>query len=271
MELPPFNLKGTGKRNRGEVEQESVADSKRVVVVTGGSKGIGRAVCLRFAKDGARILFVHCDPDEIAAEETLGLLRDIGGEAQAERLDVSSTEAVDVYFAKAVREYKKVDVLVNNAGITDDGFLMRMSADQWSRVLAVNLTSVFNCTRAIIRSMIKERTGRIINISSVVAQIGNIGQSNYAASKAGILGFTKSIAREVAGRGITVNAVSPGFISTEMTEALPEKVKDTFLAQIPMGRIGTPEEVAEAVYWLASSGATYVTGQVIHVNGGLYM
>lgn len=248
-----------------------MADSKRVVVVTGGSKGIGRAVCLKFAREGARIVFVHYDPDEIAADETLSLLSDIGAEARAEKLDVSSSEAVDAYFGKVVSEYEKVDVLVNNAGITDDGFLMRMSAEQWSRVLAVNLTSVFNCTRAVIRSMIKERNGRIINISSVVGQIGNIGQSNYAASKAGILGFTRSVAREVAGRGITVNAVSPGFIDTIMTQALSDKVKETFLAQIPMGRIGTPEEVAEAVYWLASSGATYITGQVIHVNGGLYM
>jgi 3-oxoacyl-[acyl-carrier protein] reductase len=248
-----------------------VAQSKRVVVVTGGSKGIGRAVCLKFAREGARIVFVHYDPDESAADETLSLLSDIGAEARAEKLDVASPEAVDAYFGKVVSEFEKVDVLVNNAGITDDGFLMRMSTEQWSRVLAVNLTSVFNCTRAVIRSMIKERNGRIINISSVVGQIGNIGQSNYAASKAGILGFTRSVAREVAGRGITVNAVSPGFIDTIMTQALSEKVKEIFLAQIPMGRIGTPEEVAEAVYWLASSGATYITGQVIHVNGGLYM
>jgi 3-oxoacyl-[acyl-carrier protein] reductase len=248
-----------------------VARSKRVVVVTGGSKGIGRAVCLKFAREGARIVFVHYDPDESAADETLSLLSDIGAEARAEKLDVASPEAVDAYFGKVVSEFEKVDVLVNNAGITDDGFLMRMSTEQWSRVLAVNLTSVFNCTRAVIRSMIKERNGRIINISSVVGQIGNIGQSNYAASKAGILGFTRSVAREVAGRGITVNAVSPGFIDTIMTQALSEKVKEIFLAQIPMGRIGTPEEVAEAVYWLASSGATYITGQVIHVNGGLYM
>jgi 3-oxoacyl-[acyl-carrier protein] reductase len=248
-----------------------VAQSKRVVVVTGGSKGIGRAVCLKFAREDARIVFVHYDPDESAADETLSLLSDIGAEARAEKLDVASPEAVDAYFGKVVSEFEKVDVLVNNAGITDDGFLMRMSTEQWSRVLAVNLTSVFNCTRAVIRSMIKERNGRIINISSVVGQIGNIGQSNYAASKAGILGFTRSVAREVAGRGITVNAVSPGFIDTIMTQALSEKVKEIFLAQIPMGRIGTPEEVAEAVYWLASSGATYITGQVIHVNGGLYM
>lgn len=248
-----------------------MAQSKRVVVVTGGSKGIGRAVCLKFAREGARIVFVHYDPDESAADETLSLLSDIGAEARAEKLDVASPEAVDAYFGKVVSEFEKVDVLVNNAGITDDGFLMRMSTEQWSRVLAVNLTSVFNCTRAVIRSMIKERNGRIINISSVVGQIGNIGQSNYAASKAGILGFTRSVAREVAGRGITVNAVSPGFIDTIMTQALSEKVKEIFLAQIPMGRIGTPEEVAEAVYWLASSGATYITGQVIHVNGGLYM
>jgi 3-oxoacyl-[acyl-carrier protein] reductase len=164
-----------------------------------------------------------------------------------------------------------VDVLVNNAGITRDAFLIRMSSDQWDEVLTVNLKSIFNCTKAVMRSMIKERSGRIINISSVVGQIGNIGQANYAASKAGILGFTKSVARELATRGITVNAVAPGFINTEMTEKLPDKAKEAFSIQIPMGRIGEPDEVAEAVYWLASEGASYITGQVIHVNGGLYM
>ena len=175
------------------------------------------------------------------------------------------------FFEKVVREFQKVDVLVNNAGITRDAFLIRMSADQWDEVLTVNLKSIFNCTKAVMRSMIKERSGRIINISSVVGQIGNIGQSNYAASKAGILGFTKSVARELATRGITVNAVAPGFINTEMTEKLPDKAKEAFSIQIPMGRIGEPDEVAEAVYWLASEGAAYITGQVIHVNGGLYM
>ncbi len=241
------------------------------MVITGGSKGIGRACCLRFAKEGARIVFVHCDPDEIAARETLGVLEKAGVEAKARKLDISSLSAVEEFFQEVVREFHRVDVLVNNAGITRDALLMRMSEDQWDQALLVNLKGVFNCTKAAIRSMVKERSGRIINISSVVGQIGNIGQSNYAASKAGIIGFTKSVARELAGRGITVNAVAPGFINTEMTERLPEKVKETFLAQIPMGRIGDPEEVAETVYWLASIGANYLTGQVIHVNGGLYM
>jgi 3-oxoacyl-[acyl-carrier protein] reductase len=242
-----------------------------VVVVTGGSKGIGRAVCLRFAREGARILFVHYDPDEVYVNETLNLLNGMGVEVHAEKLDVSSFEVVEAFFAKAVKQFERVDVLVNNAGITEDGFLMRMSAAQWDRVLAVNLTGVFNCTRAAIKSMVKERKGKVINISSVVGQIGNIGQSNYAAAKAGILGLTKSVARELGSRGIAVNAVAPGFINTEMTKNLPEKVKESFLAQIPMGRMGEPEEVAETVYWLASDSATYITGQVIHISGGLYM
>jgi 3-oxoacyl-[acyl-carrier protein] reductase len=165
----------------------------------------------------------------------------------------------------------KVDVLINNAGIARDTFLMRMSEAAWDAVIDVNLKSVFNCTQAVIRSMIKQRRGRIVNISSVVGQIGNPGQANYAASKAGIMGLTKSVAREVAIRGITVNAVAPGYIRTEMTESLPEKVRDAFMEQIPLRRIGETGDVAEAVYWLCSEAASYITGQIIHVNGGLHM
>lgn len=245
--------------------------SKRTIVITGGSKGIGRAICLRFAREGARIIFVHYDPDDLEANKTLELLDKMNVEARSEKLDVSSFRDVEEFFQKVVKDFQRVDVLVNNAGITRDAFLMRMSEEQWDQTLQVNLKSVFNCTKAVMRSMIKQRSGRIINISSVVGQIGNIGQSNYGASKAGIMGFTKTVARELASRGITVNAVAPGFINTEMTQKLPDKAKEAFLSQIPMGRVGEPDEVADTVYWLASEGTTYVTGQVIHVSGGLYM
>ena len=245
--------------------------SKRTIVITGGSKGIGRAICLRFAREGARIIFVHYDPDDLAEKKTLGLLDPMNVEARSEKLDVSSFRDVEEFFQRVVKDFQRVDVLVNNAGITRDAFLMRMSEEQWDQTLQVNLKSVFNCTKAVTRSMIKEKSGRIINISSVTGQIGNIGQSNYGASKAGIMGFTKTVARELASRGITVNAVAPGFINTEMTQKLPDKAKEAFLSQIPMGRVGEPDEVADTVYWLASEGATYITGQVIHVSGGLYM
>jgi 3-oxoacyl-[acyl-carrier protein] reductase len=248
-----------------------VPESKRVVVVTGGSKGIGRVTCLRFAREGARIMFVHHDPDDIAANETLKLLGDMNVQARARKLDVSCFGDVDEFFQEVVNEFHRVDVLVNNSGITRDALFLRMSESQWDEALAVNLKGVFNCAKAAVKLMVKQRSGRIINISSVVGQIGNIGQANYAASKAGIMGFTKSLARELATRTITVNAVAPGFINTDMTENLPGKAKEFFLNQIPMGRIGEPEEVAEVVYWLASEGASYITGQVIHVNGGLYM
>jgi 3-oxoacyl-[acyl-carrier protein] reductase len=246
-------------------------ESKRVVVVTGGSTGIGRAICLRFAREPARIVFVYYDPDEHHADETLNLLRDRGVETRARKLDVSSFADVQDFFSQIVEEFQGLDVLVNNAGITRDTLFLRMSEEQWDQALSVNLKGAFNCTKAAVSVMVKQRSGRIINISSVVGQIGNIGQANYAASKAGLLGFTKTIARELATRGITANAVAPGFINTEMTRNLPEKAKEFFMNQIPMGRMGEPEEVAEVVYWLASEGASYLTGQVIHVNGGIYM
>jgi 3-oxoacyl-[acyl-carrier protein] reductase len=248
-----------------------MGDSERVVVVTGGSRGIGRSVALRFSQNRAKIVIVHYDPDDAASKDTLEMLSGEGVEAESHRVDVSSFGDVDALFKDILSRFGKVDVLINNAGITRDTLLMRMSEDDWDAVIRINLKSVFNCTYAVIRPMIKQRAGRIVNISSVVGQIGNAGQANYAASKAGIMGFTKTIAREVASRGITVNAVAPGFIDTEMTASLAEKAKDYFLQQIPMGRIGKPEEVAEVVYWLCSEGASYITGQVIHVNGGLYM
>ena len=244
---------------------------ERVVVITGGSKGIGRAVAVTFARENPRMVLAHYDTDDSAANETLQRLAREGITAQAHRLDVSSFESVDQWFNRIFEEFGRVDVLINNAGITRDTLLMRMNESEWDAVLGVNLKGVFNCTRAVIRPMIKERNGRIVNISSVVGQIGNAGQANYAASKAGVMGFTKTIAREVAARGITVNGVAPGFIDTEMTASLSDKVKETFLSQIPMGRMGTAEEVAEAAYWLCSEAANYITGQIIHINGGMYM
>jgi len=248
-----------------------MSHSGRVVVVTGGSKGIGRTVALKFAEEGAKIIIVHYDPDESSSDDILNTLTQQGIEAESHRVDVSSYQDVQALFKEILSRFGKVDVLINNAGITRDSLLMRMSEDDWDNVIRVNLKSVFNCTQIVIRSMLKQRAGSIVNISSVVGQIGNPGQSNYSASKAGIIGFTKSVAREVSGRGITVNAVAPGFIDTEMTASLPDRAKNSFLQQIPLGRIGKPEDVAEAVYWLSSDAANYITGQTIHVNGGMLM
>ena len=243
----------------------------RTVVVTGGSKGIGRSVAYRFAEEKAKIVLIHYDPSDEACNETMDQLKASGVAAEFYRADISSFDVADQLFREILEKHEKIDVLINNAGITRDILLLRMSEEVWDDVLRVNLKSVFNCTKAVIRSMSQQRRGAIVNISSVVGQIGNFGQSNYAASKAGIMGFTKSIAREVAGRGINVNAVAPGFIDTEMTAVIPEKAKENFLKQIPFGKMGKPEDVAEAVYWLCSDAAGYITGQVIHVNGGLYM
>jgi len=248
-----------------------MTDVQKTVVITGGSRGIGRAVALRFVPEKPRIIIVHYDADDSAARETVERLTLKGVEAESHKVDVSSYKDVDVLFKAILSRFEKVDVLVNNAGIAKDALLMRMTEEEWDAVLKVNLKSVFNCTQVVIRSMVKRRGGRIVNVSSVVGQIGNPGQANYAASKAGIMGFTKTVAREVAIRGITVNAVAPGFINTEMTAHLPDKVKTYFLQQIPLGRMGEPEEVAEVVYWLCSDAASYVTGQIIHVNGGLSM
>lgn len=244
---------------------------KRVVVITGGSKGIGRATALKFSEENANIVIVHYDADESFSNETLDLLKAKGIEARSFRVNVSDKEAVNDLFKEILSIHNKVDVLINNAGITKDGLVIRMNEKDWDLVMDVNLKGVFNCTQAVLRSMIKNKRGWIVNIASIVGEIGNVGQANYAASKAGIMGFTKSVAKEVAGRGIMVNAIAPGFIDTEMTARIPEKMREEFLNQIPMKRFGAPEEVAEVVYWLCSEGASYITGQVIHVNGGMHM
>jgi 3-oxoacyl-[acyl-carrier protein] reductase len=247
-------------------------DSKKVAVVTGGSRGIGRAIIMALAEPGLTVVFNHFDPpEETAADETIAMARDKGCDIEGMRLDVADYVAVQEFFAGVVDRHGRVDILVNNAGITRDTLLMRMKEVDWDAVLAVNLKSVFNCTQAVARQMTKQRYGRVVNIASVVGAMGNAGQANYAASKAGIMGFTKSVARELASRNVTVNAVAPGFIETEMTAQLPEKAKEAFLAQIPLGRAGQPEDVAQVVKFLISEEASYITGQVIHLNGGMYM
>lgn len=246
-------------------------DSGKVVVITGGSRGIGRAMALKFAEDRSKIVIIHYDKDESAADETLAMLEQKGAVAEGHRVDVSYMDKVEPLFNDILKRFGKVDVLINNAGIVRDTLLMRMSEEDWDDVLRVNLKSVFNCTRMVIRSMTKQRWGRIVNTSSVVGQIGNAGQTNYAASKAGIMAFTKSLAYEVASRGVTVNAVAPGFIDTDMTKPLPDKVKDYFLQKVLLGRIGQPNDVAEVAYWLCTDAAGYMTGQIIHVNGGIFM
>ena len=247
-------------------------ETKRVAVVTGGSRGIGRAIILELAEPGLGVAFNHYDPpDDTAADETIQMALAEGCNIEGVRLDVSDYQAVQEFIKAVVERHGRVDILVNNAGITRDTLLSRMKEVDWDAVLAVNLKSVFNCTQAVARYMMKQRYGRIVNIASVVGAMGNAGQANYAASKAGIMGFTKSVARELASRNVTVNAVAPGFIETEMTANLPERAKEAFLTQIPLGRAGKPEDVARVVKFLASDEASYITGQVIHLNGGMYM
>jgi 3-oxoacyl-[acyl-carrier protein] reductase len=205
------------------------------------------------------------------AEETSKLITAAGGQAFSERVDVSDQEAVGTFFKNVVQTTGRIDILVNNAGITRDGLLPRMKISDWDDVINTNLKGVFNCTKFASRTMMKQRSGRIINITSVIGVTGNAGQSNYAASKAGIIGFTKSMAKELATRGITVNAVAPGYVETDMTEGLPEKARMAMIEQIPLGRVGTAADVAAVVDFLASDAAAYITGQVVHVSGGLYI
>jgi len=246
-------------------------NAKRVVVVTGGSRGIGRAIGLRMADADTRLYFNYSAAVSTDAEETERLVEAAGGSARAIRTDVSSREDVQGLFNQIIEESGRVDVLVNNAGITADGLLVRMKEEDWDRVLDINLKGAFHCIQAVAKTMMKQRSGRIINMASVVGVMGNAGQANYVASKAGLIGLTKTVARELAPRGITVNAVAPGFIQTSMTAELSEKVKEAMLTQIPLGRMGEPKDVAEVIAFLASAEAAYITGQIIHVNGGMYM
>ncbi len=244
--------------------------SKRAVVVTGGSRGIGRAVCEAFAGPDTLVLFnYNRAADE--AEKTRALVTAAGGEAVGLQMDVSVESQVKAFFDEAISQAGRIDVLVNNAGVTRDGLIVRMKSEHWDTVLDTNLKGAFNCTKFAAKAMMKQRYGRIINITSVVGAAGNPGQANYVAAKAGIIGLTKAVARELAPRGITANAVAPGFVETDMTRDLPEKTRSAMLTQIPLGRPAQVAEVAAAVSFLASDRAAYITGQVLHVNGGMYM
>lgn len=246
-----------------------MSDGKKIAMVTGSARGIGLAIAKKLADSGCSIVISDILAD--AAEDSASKLRANGVDAAAVSGDVSNPDDVDNMFKKAVEKFGSVDILVNNAGLARDNFIMRMSEKDWDLVMNVNLKGAFFCTKAASRLMMKKRWGRIVNISSVVGVMGNVGQANYSASKAGLIGLTKSSAKELAGRNITVNAVAPGYIQTEMTEKLPEAAKEGFLSVIPLKRPGTPDDVAGVVSFLASDLAEYVTGQVIHCDGGMVM
>lgn len=242
----------------------------KTAVVTGGSRGLGRAVCRKLAQGGANVVFSYAG-NTAAAQETLAELERMGANVRAVQGSVGDSEAVKALMDTAVKEFGRLDILVNNAGITRDGLVMLMKEEDFDAVIDTNLKGTFLCMKAASRIMLRQKYGRIVNLSSVVGLHGNAGQVNYAASKAGVIGMTKSLAKELAAKGVTVNAVAPGFITTDMTDGLPEAAKSALLASIPMARLGAPEDVAEAVAFLAGDGAGYITGQVLGVDGGMGM
>jgi 3-oxoacyl-[acyl-carrier protein] reductase len=250
--------------------------NQRIVVVTGGSRGIGRAICIALAAPDTRIFFNYFSPSDpdaeaAAAAETEKLVAKAQGSAASKSVNIAEENEVVDFFKEIIDKTGRIDVLVNNAGITKDGLLVRMKEQDWDAVLNINLKGAFTCTKIVSKVMMQQRYGRIINMASVVGVTGNVGQANYSASKAGLIGLTKTAAKELAPRGITVNAIAPGFIETDMTASLSEKARNAMLSQVPLGRAGQPEDIAAAVAFLASESASYITGQVIHVSGGMYI
>ena len=239
----------------------------KLVLITGATRGIGKAIALTLGEAGATI--IGTATTESGADKISKVFVDSKISGQGMKLDVTNNEQISSIISYVNDHYGAIDILINNAGITRDNILLRMKEDEWSEIISTNLTSIYKMSKSVLRGMIKKRSGRIISITSVVGVMGNAGQSNYAAAKAGMIGFTKSLAREVGIRGITVNAIAPGFIETDMTESLPDNQKENLASQIPMGRLGTVEEVAHAVIFLAGDEASYITGQTIHVNGGM--
>jgi len=241
----------------------------KVAMVTGAAQGIGKAVAIALAREGANLIISDINL-ELAAQ-TAKEVEALGVKTLALKTNVADLADVENSVSEAVKVFGKIDILVNNAGITKDNLLIRMKKEDWDAVLAVNLTGVFNCTKVVSRLMMKNSCGKIINIASISGQMGNFGQANYSASKAGVIGFTKTVAREAAARNITVNAIAPGFIQTAMTDKIPQEIKNKMLEQIPLGKFGQPEDIANAVVFLSSPEADYITGQVLAVNGGMYM
>ena len=242
----------------------------KVALVTGASRGIGRSIALALAEEGAAVAINYAGNIK-AAEAVQAEIVGNGGRAVIVKADVSDAEAVEAMIETVINEYGTIDILVNNAGITRDGLLIRMKQQDWDAVINTNLSGIFNCTKSVAKLMMKKRAGKIVNMASVVGLTGNVGQTNYSAAKAGVIGFTKSLARELAARGVTVNAVAPGCIATDMTAVIPDKAKENLVNNIPLGKMGKPEDVADTVLFLVSDKAAYITGQVINVDGGMVM